>query len=242
MSITIDNFSVGSIQSSIFIKDYEFSASRFMSKLYPKWADIFPGDPEVLPVPPETGLPPEIPRVVLQKKDGSARLEVAPSRLNLHQRITDNANGGLIAQCYQDSISLFSDFLNEMNCFIWRLAAVKASYAAADNPGLFLAKHFCRDQWNEKPLNDPTNFEMHSHKRYVFRGRFKVNSWVRSKTGRKVEKSKKSPIILVEQDINTLTEDMGSVQFGHDDIGEFFSTIDDEFLNILSLYYPLKGS
>ena len=44
----------------------DFSTSKVMSKFYPKCAEIFDGDPEVIPNLP--GFPPDVPRAILKTK------------------------------------------------------------------------------------------------------------------------------------------------------------------------------
>ena len=61
-----------------------------------------------------------------------------------------------------------------------------------------------------------------------------VNSWVRNKTGKLTGTDR--PIVVVEQDLNTLAEEMRD--FADADIQTFFDAASIEFDTILQLYYP----
>lgn len=102
---------------------------------------------------------------------------------------------------------------------------------------MFLAEHFCKEEWHKKPLNRPEGFELHAHKKYKLES-FNVNSWVRSKTGHLQEEGADVSIALVEQDINTLAEESADRSFTSDEFKQFFSIVLKEFDNILQMYYP----
>jgi hypothetical protein len=144
-----------------------------------------------------------------------------------------------IDQFYSDAIGFLSLFKETVDCRIGRLAAVRTLYAIHDNPGLFLARHFCKDIWDEAPLNRPENFELHAHKVFPLSDKFTVNSWARSKTGNLTEEKKKKRIVLFEQDLNTLAEEAKDNSFNSEDIALFFDQIIPEFDNILKQYYPI---
>src|SRR6185503_12217714 len=98
-----------------------------------------------------------------------------------------------------------------------------------EDPGLFLAKHFCQDRWHTAPLNRPASFELHSHKSYEFKG-FVVNSWFRAKTGQMTELGSSSKVVLAEQDLNTLPRE-GAMS--DDEISAFFATCPGELDHVL---------
>lgn len=88
------------------------------------------------------------------------------------------------------------------------------------------------------PFDDPSSFELHGHKKYIYRS-FDVNSWVRVRSGKARPKQGISrPIVLVEQDINTLAELMESRSYSKREISTFFRHIIKEFDSILKLYFP----
>jgi hypothetical protein len=101
-----------------------------------------------------------------------------------------------------------------------------------------IAGHFCQDRWLTGPLAQVENFELHAHKSFVLAGRFRVNMWVRSKTGAISSDQKNRPVVLVEQDLNTPLEDMEMQAFVEEDIEQFFVATEPKFEEILQLYYP----
>jgi hypothetical protein len=87
------------------------------------------------------------------------------------------------------------------------------------------------------PFNRPEAFEIHAHKRFKM-GEFLVNSWVRCKSAIASSASEMQPIVLVEQDINTLAEDVPSKVFRKAEIEAFFAKVSTEARTILNLYFP----
>jgi len=221
-------------QATIFTLDEDYSTAKVMTDFYPKVSKILDADPQVLPAP--SGMPTEIPRITLMNKDNTLRLQISPVRLSFFGRVAKDAKPQT-EQFYKQAITLFCDYHEILARRVGRLAAVIKRYATHETPGLFLARHFCKEEWSDKPLNRPESFELHAHKKYNL-SLFNVNSWVRSKTGQLQEKGISIPIVLVEQDINTLAEDSDDKSFAPDEIKEFFSIILQEFDNILQMYYP----
>jgi len=210
-----------------------------MSSLYPKCIDFFDADPEVLPNMP--GLPPEVPRIILRNKNNSLKFEIAASRINFFGRFKLNDKLPLdVKKFYINAVDLFLRFHEITGCRIGRLAAVRTSFVIHENPGLFLARHFCKDTWDKAPLNRPENFELHSHKVYKLADRFNVNSWVRNKTGFLVTEEKKTRIILSEQDLNTLVDKTEGLAYDIKDIELFYNKITPEFDKVLCQYYPIN--
>jgi hypothetical protein len=233
------SFQTSVLQATIFTPDMDFSTSKVMSIFYPKCAEYFDADPEVVPNMP--GFPPEVPRVILKNKDDTSKLEIAAARVNCF-RIMKKYDAPIIDinQFYSDAIRFLSLFKEAVDCRIGRLAALRTIYANHDDPGFFLSRHFCKDIWDEAPLNRPENFELHAHKVFSLSDKFTVNSWARSKTGNLIEDKKKSRIILFEQDLNTLADEAKEKSFNFEDIALFFNQIIPELDNILNQYYPIS--
>jgi hypothetical protein len=145
----------------------------------------------------------------------------------------------------QEFFSEASQRLNEYREFLdaraGRMAAVLNRYAEHPTPGPYIAKHFCQERWLTEPLAPPENFELHAHRHFVLAEKFQVNLWVRSKTGTISSAQGNLPIVLVEQDLNTLLEDMETQTFSKQDIEKFFVATVPKFDEILQLYYPAEG-
>jgi hypothetical protein len=209
-----------------------------MKDLYPSLASLFDGEPTVLP-PMPGGAPPEIPRIILESSSHEWRCELSPARANLFWRRTEStATGVCISDFFQQASDLLVRYSREVNARVGRLAGLVTRFAEHDNPGLFLARHFCQERWDRAPLNRPENFELHAHKRFAIAGRFQVNSWARSKTGLLKAEDAQKPIVLFEQDLNTLAEETSSRAFGEAEVNRFFDAVATELDSILGLYYP----
>lgn len=236
---TIDSssFKISMLQATIFTPDQDHTTSKTMSKFYPMLSEIFDADPEVIPN--LTGFPPEVPRITLKNKLNSLKAEIAAVRFNIFGRaLKEDDSEDHLDDFYKKASQIFCKFKDIIECRIGRLAAVRTVYAYHDTPGLYLARHFCKETWDEAPLNRPENFELHAHKVFLLSETFKVNSWARSKTGHFLVGDTKSQIILFEQDINTLAEEEAEKAFGNNDIEEFFTSVEPEFQKMLELYYP----
>jgi hypothetical protein len=74
--------------------------------------------------------------------------------------------------------------------------------------------------------------------------RFEVNSWCRCKTGlvEQGEPQARSPVIIVEQDLNTLAEDMDTREFTVQEIAGFYASMPEELAQMLDLYFPGRGN
>lgn len=230
------DFEIAACQAIIFTPEEELSTGRIIRDLYPKWAELFDDDPVILP--PGPGFPPEVPRIILKNKDDYWRLEIASGRSNFFWRKREGQQDIHLEEFYQKSCQLFCEYQVLTGCRIGRLAAVLTRFAEHDSPGLFLARHFCQDRWEQTPMNRPENFELHAHKRFSLEHEFSVNSWARSKTGRLTIQDAATAIVLFEQDINTLSEEAKTKSFKAKEIKRFFGFVVPEFDSILRLYYP----
>jgi len=233
--VRVADFRLSSIQFTIFTPGLLFIPSKILGFVLTKWGELFDAAPVSMPLPSES--PSEIPRIILQSSDGRSKLELAPSRANmfwLRQADTDEIKA-------EDFLGLATNLLWEytatVNGKVGRIAVVLNRYVKHENPGEFLAQHFCKDKWQTAPFNRPESFEIHAHKRYVLNNQFNINSWVRCKTGL-IKLPDQQKIILVEQDINTFPEEMETREFSNGQIKEFCKIGLNELNSVLSLYFP----
>ena len=235
--ITAQMFQLVMCQATVFTPDEEVSAPKLLKSLLPKWMERFDADPVILPH--EEGMPREIPRLILRSRMDAWRCEIASARINLFwQRPKVDVSTPTVGNFYEGAVKLLNEYCGLLECRVGRLAAVLRRIAPNQLPGLFLAKHFCKESWLEKPFNRPENFELHAHKRFLLAGKYDVNSWVRNKTGTLSSEKEKQPIVLVEQDLNTLPEHAHERSFSETEINDFFSAAVPEFDIILKTYYP----
>lgn len=231
------DFEISSCQASIFTPFEEVQPRKIMVDFYPRWADFFDDDPIVQPLFP--AFPREVPKVLFQSKGGTWRCEIASERINIFWfKIKEEAPVIKIESFFHQASELIIDYFNSFSPQVGRLAALITRFIKVDRPGFLLSRHFCKQTWHKAPLDTPGNFELHAHKRYFLDKAFQVNSWARSKTGKLTKKEEEVPVILFEQDINTLSEDIEQKDFGEAEIKHFFTAVVKEFDIILELYFP----
>lgn len=237
-TLTAADFLDNSYQATIFTPDGDLSVSKVMKDFYPSQSNLFNGEPTILPPIPE-GAPAEIPRIILVSNTGEWRCEMSPVRINMFWRRTKSTTTDVnIVDFFQKAVGILLRYCNSANARVGRLAGIVSRFAEHDSPGLFLARHFCQEKWEQAPLNRPENFELHAHKTFDLGGEIKVNSWARNKAGKLVADDSEKPIVLFEQDINTLADDSSSTNLKEVEIKHFFNLVAVELNTILGLYYP----
>ncbi len=238
--ISHEKFEYSMLRCSLFIPLIEIGSSVILRKIPDEWLTYFDGDPLTLPTP--QNMPPDVDMLRLALKDtkDEKRFRLTKQRIDfeLAPQIPSDIQID-IGRFYSDAIKYLVEFIDQFDIRFNRMAVNVERFAQHENPGLYLAQHFCREEWwLEKPLNRPKHFELHAHKRYEIYDNLTVNSWVRNKTS-EITKTGDS-IILVVQDINTLKEDIGIKKFDNRDIEKYIKNISNEMEKILSFYYPRK--
>lgn len=235
-SIRGSDFALAACQASLFTPDEEISAMKLIKGLLSRWIERFNEEPIVIP---HEGLPREVPRVILRSTGEVWRCEIASARINIFwKKNSPDTPAPSLAQFYGDASELLSEYRSFLGARVGRMAAVVTRYARHSDPGLFLASHFCNDRWLSAPFNRPESFELHAHKRFTFSERFMVNSWVRNKTGQLSFGDETVPIVLIEQDLNTLNEEITTRDFSSAEMKDFFTAVPAELDTILGLYFP----
>jgi hypothetical protein len=143
-----------------------------------------------------------------------------------------------LAEFYREVTPMLHEYCDFLDSRVARLAALISRYTPNPTPAHFLASHFCKERWLTAPFNRPASFELHAHKTFLLAGRFQVNSWVRNRTGMFAGPSHPSPIVIVEQDLNTPAEEVETRQFSREEIAAYFQAVAPGFDETLSLYYP----
>lgn len=210
---------------------------KIIRGLLPKWESLFANaEPIVLPF--VQGMPREMPRLIIRSSDETWRCEIASERFNVVWEARSGPGDATVASIGTTAVQFLTDYKEFLGARIGRMAAVITRIRRIVQPAMFLAEHFCKPQWLIAPLNRPESFELHAHKRYELPYGLKVNSWVRNKTG--VLLLDQNPIVVVEQDLNTLAEEASFRDFDSSAIRQFFTSIPAEFDSILGLYYPTR--
>lgn len=227
-------FRISSIQCVVFTPNLEIRSSQLLKHLFERWGDRFNGQPLTIPLPLDA--PPQIPSIILTSIDNSLKMEVSKARTAVIWVRTHSEGDPDVPVVVGEFCEILHDFLAHTHATPGRLATIIHRFLPMENTGRWLAEHFCKDIWLAGPLDRPQNFELHAHKRYRLARQFNVNSWVRVKTG--ILTIDRSSIVLVEQDINTLAEELETQRFGRTRIRRFFDITVGEFDQIFALYFP----
>ena len=234
--LTLNDIQPEALQASAFVKDQELGPTRILRRVLRDWGDIYDGEPVVLPS--LEAFPPDVASVILTSRDERHRIEVARTRINLFRIRVDEPPldlGGIGAKL----AGRLADIVEGEQALIGRLAAVATNFFDAEDAAKEIARHFFKDRWLEgskAPLNRPQKLEVHSHKIFQLAVDLQVNSWVRVKSAQRIKDL--SPVVVVEQDINTLEEDRLEREFSRAAVVAFYDRVAREFSTILGLYFP----
>ena len=235
-NISHKDFHIFSCQASLFTPEEEAPAQNLFKEFFPTWEKRFDGEPIVLPT--MDGLPREALRLRLESKDKSWRCDIASERINLFwRRVTPDTAELAMNDFFKEAAKILNDYRLKSKARAGRVAGVIKRYADIEDPAMFLAKHFCSERWLNGPINEPESLELHTHKVYQLRKSLKVNSWVRSRTAAQTYAEKTKPVVMIEQDINTLSEELER-KFDGREIKTFFTALPRHFEEILLRYYP----
>ena len=230
------DFKLVRFQVVLFVEPIGKDGAKIYRALPDSVLATFDASPTILPRP--DGAPFDFPMLIMNSVDQEWQANIAFERIDLvYQPI-----GESIDPNYYDNLVLF--LLNilssqDLGIRVKRMAGVLTRYKLQDSASRYLSKKYCQD-WMTKtepheqrgPLARPQHFELHAHKSYEKSG-FKINSWIRNKTGN--SGANNDSAILIEQDINII--EFPGVYFNRDSSGKFFKIIKKEFDNILEMYH-----
>lgn len=230
-------FEAVSYQLVMFTPDHALSIQRFMTELYPRWAKLFDGPPCVIPI--ADHAPAEVPRIVLASLGNRWKIEVAPTRFSFiwHTQF-DGSDEPTAPVIIELGMSHLLQYREALSARANRLAMVRTRARPTDLPGTVLSKHFCKERWIEQGYGESSSFELHEHRVLKLKDQFLVNSWNRHRTARWMQPSGTRPVILVEQDINTVAEDEAARSFEIGELREFFPAARDLADRTMASVYP----
>jgi hypothetical protein len=233
------DFVIIQAQAAIFTPGLNLHTTRVLTQLLAEYADTFNGDPIMLPVPEGFPLAVESPRFILQSRDGKLRLQAAPSRLDLFQASLDSQGIRPLPEFLDWCLRLFDKYLDITQGRVGRLASVVNRRASPAEPARELASHFCKQALLDGPLNRPSDFEVHAAKQFDFLEGLRINSWFRCKTAILISRqAQQQKAVLVDQDFNTLPEELETREFSREEIRGFFGRVPEGFREVLDLYFP----
>jgi hypothetical protein len=235
--VTRSEFVLDSVQAAIFTPDAaEFTSGRAVATILLAFPGKFNGDMQALPLP--KGAPPELPHVVLQSRNERLRFQMAPARVDYIWSNEPSASPPPLSELIAQAVEVLDRYVREMPAVVRRLALVVSRVCQVDKPAEVLIERFCNEASRSGPFRRSAAFEIHNHKAYkpATGISYDVNSWVRCKTAALAPDNR--PAIVVEQDLNTLAEEVQNRRFAPDDIRAFFVTAGREMDEILGLYFP----
>jgi len=219
----------------------DFNPSALLAAVLAKYAKRFDGNVQALPLPEDA--PPDFPRVQLASSNGVWGFAASLSRITSSWNLQEEQGGetaGLahVVTCCREPID---HHMRENDVRVGRLGLVITRVCRVETPAQTLIDRFCRHDVKEPnspdaPLRNSSNFEIHNHKQYESPTGLTVNSWVRCRTG--VIRKHASPIVTVEQDINTLAEEIDEQTFSIEETAAFYDMSVSEAETILRKYFP----
>jgi len=236
--IPASKFQTQLIIASAFIAGNELKPTNAFIQALQEWAMIYDGDPISLPLAQAT--PPEFPTVFLQSRDQSVGIEMARTKINLFwRRAESNKDASIdISDLYSQFSQRIATIAEKNKVVIGRLAALRVSMGNEPTPGRELSKQFCREEMLNGPLKQVEGFELHAHKVFELYQAQNVNSWVRIKTSGSPGPDYQH--IFVDQDINTLAEEINIRNFDRANIMLFFQEASKQLGSIFNEYFPEK--
>jgi len=236
MKIQSKNFKTISIQIVVFAQpNSHISQSRFLTPILSNYQNIFDGDITAVPVPADA--PAEIPRAIITSKNGAWTIQGAPARIDCFWTSINNAE--MEDSTLSKALEVVMSIIESSKFSVGRCAFLLNRILDTSTPAPDLANHFCNQPILQGPIKQSDNFELHNHKKYwlpLTNSRMHINSWVRCKTALSIASQK--PAILVEQDLNTLQEEIEKRPLDSGVLKDFFLAADKEMKGILDLYFP----
>jgi hypothetical protein len=236
MSISLNDFQPISFQAVIFTEKANNRVDKILKWLPSPWSKRLP-EPNVLGF----DLPLEVPLILWQKDKKPWSASVAQTSFSVTWRNFLSAGDEKIG--IDEFLKMTAPFLlsykKHFKLRVHRIGFVCQRFTRQNNPAKMLAEHFCKSEWIRGPLNRPEYFEIHAHKRFDLRESEKINSWMRIKVVKLLEETQSNePVIVAEQDFNTL-EDAPERSCKDSDISKFFDACPDEIDKVLDLYFPV---
>lgn len=226
------DFSPLTVQLAIFVAGEGLAPRSVLSIALTDWADVYDAEPVSLALPAD--IPGEVPSVIASSSDEAMQLQVAREKVSVVWQLRNEPRQ--IEEILTMAAHQLGTVTSRLDVRIGRVGAVVRRIAEADQPGVQLARQFCRDEWIRGPLNRPEGFELHAHKVFALPSGLRVNSWVRIRTA--IGNAPRYQFVSVEQDINTLAEEAGSRRFRADEVQQFVALVVPEFDSILQAYFP----
>jgi hypothetical protein len=98
-------------------------------------------------------------------------------------------------------------------------------FAEHTAPGKYLVEQFCQPRWQGGVFAEPASFQLHFREITSAAGGVPVNHWTRFKTGNVSSGTRAgNELVIVEQDINSIPDEMEVAEFVPQEIRGFFES------------------
>jgi hypothetical protein len=213
--ITADQFHPVSIQVSGWSGTVELNQRAVLIDALQRWSSVYNADPISLPSLP-TGIPlgvmQEVPTTILQSRDQTQRLDLGRSRINLHWAVNSEQEPLDLAASSTTLAERLTTLFAHGGANLARLALVVNRLATVENPGRELCVAFCKPSVADGPLSTVQGFELHTHQVVTITPQVRANHWTRLKTATTPGQTGYQ-YVLLEQDLNTLAEEITTRRF-----------------------------
>ncbi len=220
------------IQTAIFTRNFQvandYERAQLLLDLKSATVDTFNGDPVLIPVP--NDVPLDIPRIILNSNDRVYTCNIALNRTDVFYNVPDDSeiNLDVLLQTQKDNSLKLFNFLKSKDAIINRVGfVVNVEFVVEENDKNsfdYLKEHFLKDD----KLEDPKELLLRYNK-LSSSPKFEMNNLV-------TIQSKRSDIIAVQTDINTVAEIMRDSNFSKDDFEEIINYSIDKSQNVINAF------
>ncbi|WP_353930780.1 hypothetical protein WJM97_21330 [Okeanomitos corallinicola TIOX110] len=231
------DFHLAIVQLVIFTPEVStFSTPKALATILGEFSHIYDGDVQTTPSSDQIQIPPDFPKVILQSKDQSLRLEIAPLRITsqwakLEQQETELQN--IISQ----SLEVLEHYIHNLEVKVGRLGLVLIRIHQSENPSQLIIERLCKPELQNTIFKNTKNLDFRNHQRIIL-DNCDVNSVMTCKTGLMKINDIESQGVIVEQDLNTLAEEMEQRSFKIEDLKKYFQLAAEEAELNLKIHFP----
>jgi hypothetical protein len=233
--IKAEDFHPFAVQLAVFTTDpLAFSTPKSLAVILGKFSHIYDGEVKTFPIP--DNAPPEIPRVILQSKDQSQRLDISPARLSFYSVKTEEkaANPPYIIS---ESTEILEQYLPDIGMRVNRLGLIFARMHQLNSPAKLITERFCKPELQNTIFGNTASFDFRNHQIIKIHD-LDVNLVTSIKSGLIQINGVQKQGVLIEQDINTTTEEMAQRSFEIEEIRSYFDSAVKEAEANLKIYFP----
>lgn len=237
--IQASDFEFSTVQTVVWTTNNPaFSQAKFLAAILGRFSEKYNGAVQTIPLPDSASQ--DIPRVILESADQVWKLQASAYRCDSFLNLSDSIRKEITDPILETSKVLIS-YLEQFEVQATRLAVIIVRTCESSNPANELIEHFCNERSKNSVFRNMEDFQIHGYKSYLFsRVNLNVNSWVRCLTGFSDSANGKQPIIIIEQDMNTV-ENTFSTTFAPNVVHSYFSEALKELSLVFEQYFPRIG-